>query len=61
MDEVIIIINNIVWKDPVKELPSKIDQIPRWINPNRQVIKNYLEGQYNHQIENFEYEVWSDD
>lgn len=61
MDEVIIIVNNIIWKSPNGNLPSQEDQIPRWVQPNKDSIKQYLENKYNQDVANFEYEVWNND
>ena len=61
MDEVIIIVNNIVWKSPDGSLPSQEDQIPRWVQPNKDSIKQYLEKEYKCEIEDFEYEVWDNE
>ena len=61
MDEVIIIVNNIIWQSPNGNLPSQEDQIPRWVQPNKDSIKQYLENKYNQDVANFEYEVWNND
>lgn len=46
MDEVIIIVNDIIWDSDRTDLPTMVDDIPRWVIPQKEFIKKHLEERF---------------
>ena len=45
-DNVIITTENLIWDSDKTDLPSEVDDIPRWVIPKKEFIKKYLEEQF---------------
>lgn len=52
-DDVIITTENIIWDSVRTDLPSEVDDIPRWVIPKKEFIKKYLEEQFGTKIKSF--------